>query len=215
MGQEVGNASYYAAMFHGRKTASGEIFDNTKMTCAHRSLPFGTILKVINLSNNKEVIVKVNDRGPYVKGRVLDLSHAAAKKIGITSSGVARVSYEVMNEDKTTPIKENNQADTSGAIIAVSEPVYYELKKIVDTISCFYGVRVATVEDGNLMLKIAHKIERKYNQLPIIQRIDYENATIYKIFAGKFAAKENADKLYEKIKKEYKDTVVMKYGDGK
>lgn len=84
-----GVASFYASKFHGRKTASGEIYDQNKLTCAHRTLPFGTKLLVRNLDNGNECEVEVNDRGPFVKKRVLDLSKAAAKKLGVT--GLAHV----------------------------------------------------------------------------------------------------------------------------
>ena len=86
-----GVASFYGKKFHGRKTASGEIFDLNDMTCAHRTLPFGTKLEVTNPSNGQTVNVIVNDRGPYKKNRVLDLSKAAASKLGIT--GLAKVIY--------------------------------------------------------------------------------------------------------------------------
>jgi rare lipoprotein A len=92
-------ASFYANKFHGRKTASGVIFDNTKLTAAHNSLPFGTKLKVTNLANGKSVMVEVNDRGPFVKGRELDLSKAAFLEIsrGI-SYGLMRVNIEIIEE---------------------------------------------------------------------------------------------------------------------
>ena len=86
-----GRASYYGPKFHGRMTASGEAFNMYELTAAHRTLPFGTILKVTNLANGKSVTVKVNDRGPFKKNRVLDLSYAAAKKIGMVQSGTARI----------------------------------------------------------------------------------------------------------------------------
>ncbi len=92
-----GVASYYGPGFHGRRTANGERFDMHAMTAAHRTLPFGTLVKVTNLSNGKSAIVRVNDRGPYVGKRVIDLSVAAAKQIGSTGSGTARVSLEVMD----------------------------------------------------------------------------------------------------------------------
>jgi rare lipoprotein A len=92
----VGLASYYAAKFHGRRTASGEKFSSKQLTAAHLTLPFGTRLKVTNPSNNTSVIVRVNDRGPYIRGRMLDLSRAAADLIGITRSGVARVELEIL-----------------------------------------------------------------------------------------------------------------------
>ncbi|SHL91860.1 rare lipoprotein A [Chitinophaga jiangningensis] len=88
---QSGKASYYADKFDGRKTASGETFHQNAMTAAHPSLPFGTRLKVTNLANGKTVKVRVNDRGPFAKGRIIDLSKKAAKKLGMISTGVATV----------------------------------------------------------------------------------------------------------------------------
>ena len=88
---QTGLASYYADKFNGRKTANGEIFDENKLTAAHKTLPFGTIVKVTNLTNNKTVIVRINDRGPFVSGRIIDLSIAAAKKINLLEAGVVKV----------------------------------------------------------------------------------------------------------------------------
>ena len=92
----VGIASYYAAKFHGRRTASGEKFSQKVLTAAHLSLPFGTLLKVTNLQNLKSVIVRVNDRGPHVRGRIVDLSRAAAELIGMRHTGTARVELEIL-----------------------------------------------------------------------------------------------------------------------
>ena len=94
---QSGVASYYGPGFHGRRTANGETFNMHAMTAAHRTLPFGTQLKVTNLSNGRTAIVRVNDRGPYAHGRIIDLSVAAAKQIGSTGSGTARVTLEVLN----------------------------------------------------------------------------------------------------------------------
>lgn len=94
---QSGVASYYGPGFHGRRTANGETFNMNAMTAAHRTLPFGTKLKVTNLANGKSAIVRVNDRGPYAHGRILDLSVAAAKQIGSTGSGTARVTLEVVS----------------------------------------------------------------------------------------------------------------------
>ena len=88
---EVGVASYYAHKYHGRKTASGEKYNMHEMTAAHRRLPFGAKVRVTNLSNNSSVVVRVNDRGPFVKGRVIDVSLAAAKKLDLVRTGVAKV----------------------------------------------------------------------------------------------------------------------------
>jgi rare lipoprotein A len=89
-----GLASFYADKYQGRRTSSGEVFDQQKMTAAHKSLPFGTKLKVTNPDNGRSVVVTINDRGPFVRGRVLDLSKAAASKIGLVSKGVGTVVIE-------------------------------------------------------------------------------------------------------------------------
>jgi rare lipoprotein A len=88
---EVGDASWYGKRHHGKRTASGELYNEYAMTAAHRTLPFGTRLSVTNLENRRSVIVRVNDRGPYVDGRIIDLSLAAARALGIADEGVARV----------------------------------------------------------------------------------------------------------------------------
>ena len=91
-------ASFYDAKFQGRRTASGERFNNSALTAAHKSLPFGSLVKVTNVRNSKSVVVRINDRGPYVRGRVIDLSKAAAKKIGLSRTGTARVKLEVLKK---------------------------------------------------------------------------------------------------------------------
>ena len=89
--QQSGNASYYAHKFHGKRTSSGLLYHKDSLTCAHRTLPFGTLLEVKNPKNNKSVVVKVTDRGPFTKNRIIDLSYAAAKELGIIRNGIARV----------------------------------------------------------------------------------------------------------------------------
>lgn len=91
-----GQASWYGAKHHGRKTASGERFDQNALTAAHRELPFGTRVQVTNLSNNKRVIVRINDRGPHTRNRLIDLSQQAAKQIDMLRSGVAPVRIEAL-----------------------------------------------------------------------------------------------------------------------
>lgn len=87
----VGSASYYGKKFHGSKTASGQKFNMHAMTAAHKTLPFNTKVKVKNLKNGKEVIVTIIDRGPFIKGRIIDVSYAAAKQLGMINAGVIQV----------------------------------------------------------------------------------------------------------------------------
>jgi len=119
--QDFGLASYYADSFQGLTTASGDLYDKNKMTAAHKTLPFGTMVRVTRLDNKKSVVVKINDRGPFIKGRVIDLSRRAAEQLDIISAGEARVKLDVLsgsnknntvakttNTKKSTPPKTTN-----------------------------------------------------------------------------------------------------------
>ncbi len=90
-GTETGMASFYSESYNGRKTANGEIYRSSKLTAAHKTLPFGTKVKVTNLSNGKSVKVRINDRGPFIPGRIIDLTRAAARKIDMEHAGVVKV----------------------------------------------------------------------------------------------------------------------------
>ncbi|MEE9224609.1 MAG: septal ring lytic transglycosylase RlpA family protein [Bacteroidota bacterium] len=93
---QEGIASYYAEKFHGRTTSNGEVFDMYKFTAAHRSLPFGTKVRVKNLENGRQVIVRINDRGPFKLDRIIDLSYAAAKQLQMMGPGTAKVQLEII-----------------------------------------------------------------------------------------------------------------------
>lgn len=101
---QYGKASWYGDKEHGNASASGEKFSRYSYTAAHKALPFGTVVRVTNLDNGRKVVVRINDRGPYVKGRVIDLSYAAAKSVGLIRSGVAKVKIEVLS----TPSKRSD-----------------------------------------------------------------------------------------------------------
>ena len=113
---QEGVVSWYGAQFHNRKTASGERFDSGALTMAHPSLPFGTVAKVTNLRNGRSVVVRVNDRGPFVGKRIADLSQAAATEIGMMRKGLAKVRIEVLGEDE--PAETVADEPTSGLSLA-------------------------------------------------------------------------------------------------
>jgi rare lipoprotein A len=94
--REFGVASFYGREWNGHRTASGERFDPNALTAAHRTLPFGTRVRVTNLDNGRQIVVRINDRGPFVRGRVLDLSRAAAKKLDFLATGTATVRIDVL-----------------------------------------------------------------------------------------------------------------------
>jgi len=96
-GVSVGQASWYGPGFYGNRTASGEVFRPGTLTAAHRSLAFGTKVRVTNLRNGLSAVVRINDRGPFHGGRIIDLAHGAAQQLGVTSSGTAQVRLEILN----------------------------------------------------------------------------------------------------------------------
>jgi rare lipoprotein A len=112
---ETGLASWYGAKHHGKRTASGEIFDQNRFTAAHRTLPWGSIVKVINLENGKAVEVRINDRGPFPKGRIIDLSRAAARALGMVELGVSPVRMELLSsrEISSDLVLQNSQSSSS------------------------------------------------------------------------------------------------------
>jgi rare lipoprotein A len=109
VGVQVGMASWYGQPYHGRRAASGEIYDMEKLTAAHRTLPFGTRVRVENLENGRNIELRINDRGPFVEDRIIDVSRAGARALGMLGTGTARVQVEVIS----------TVADTRGEIFAV------------------------------------------------------------------------------------------------
>jgi len=115
--EQEGLASWYGGKFQGRRTANGEIFDTNEFTAAHKTLPFGSIVKVTSLENGKSTVVRINDRGPFIPGRIIDLSRAAAAAIGLAGKGVAKVRIEVLPPD--SPEAADITVGLSGAIFSI------------------------------------------------------------------------------------------------
>ena len=202
--QETGLASYYNDYFAGKTTASGERYNPNLLTAAHKSLPLGTIIKVINLDNNKSVIVKVNDRGPYVRGRILDLSRAAAVQLGLIQSGYARVSYEII-ENKVVVLVKDTFAE------ALPDEKFYVVNQLDTTVKMSYGVKLGNYDDPKLAFIIAKELKTKYNATAFIQTIKLMKGTTYRIFAGNFVSQHDAELLRETLKKYSPDCIVVNY----
>ncbi len=109
---ERGIASWYGAPYHGQRSASGEIYDQEKLTAAHPTLPFGTRVRVRRLDRDVSVVVRINDRGPFVQSRIIDLSHAAAARLGMTGDGVAPVTLELVD---TPPVDSQNSLSVTSS----------------------------------------------------------------------------------------------------
>lgn len=120
---QEGVVSWYGAQFHNRKTASGERFDKSALTMAHPKLPFGTVARVTNLRNGQSVVVRVNDRGPFVGQRIADLSQAAADEIGMLRKGLAKVRIEVLGDDDDKPAETETDSGVEASLAAEPLPV--------------------------------------------------------------------------------------------
>ena len=116
--KDRGVASWYGEQFHGRQAANGEIFDMTALTAAHRTMPLGSVVRVANLANGKYVFVRITDRGPYVNGRILDLSHAAAVRLGMERGGLAIVQVEIVGARRPELLMYSDNGQARGALVA-------------------------------------------------------------------------------------------------
>jgi len=172
----VGIASWYGPNFHGKLTANGEVYNMYAYTGANKIMPLGTIVRVINLENDKSVVVRINDRGPFVKDRIIDLSYVAGKKLGLDKTGTAKVKLIVL---KT--IRNNNRKIRKG--------VYFSKKngKIKIQIGAFRKLSGA---------KIFKEEFNKYNKATYIKRVEGK----YKVYIGNFKTYSEA----ENFKKRYK-----------
>lgn len=124
--QSTGDATFYGNKFHGRRTSDGSRYHKDSLTCAHRTLPFGTLLKVRNVKNGKEVVVKVTDRGPFRKGGIVDLSMAAAKEIGMVAQGVARVEVTEVGHTNASTVHPYDQMGEAYADNVLPEAQYLD-----------------------------------------------------------------------------------------
>ncbi len=183
-----GLASWYGPGFHGKKTATGEIFDMYALTAAHKTLPIPSYAEVTNLKNNKSVIVKINDRGPYANNRVLDLSYAAAKKIGIHSQGTGKVEIKAISPFRAlAEIQKNAEMQNKN--------VFLEL---------------GSFDSEHKALKLQDKIASNHLPEPSIRTSKHRKNTLYKVQMGPLNSAKNAEKLgYQLAKLGIKDPQIV------
>ncbi len=165
---QYGKASWYGDKEHGNRSASGEIFNRYAYTAAHKELPFGTVVRVTNLENRKQVEVRINDRGPHVKGRVIDLSYAAAKSIGLVRSGVAKVKIEVLS----TPSER-------------SESLFVSL----------YTVQAGSFRNRAKAYDLKKELSRVTDEEVRVESLAFEGNTYYRVRVGRFKKRKDAERL--------------------
>jgi len=179
--RQRGIASWYGRDFHGKKTSNGEIYNMYAMTAAHKTLPLGTSVSVRNLENKREVEVRVNDRGPFVRGRVIDLSYTAAKKLGIVNAGTAPVEIIALGMAPST------EGTDRGERLYV--PVDYSKGN--------FTVQVGAFRDQKNALRLKQQLSQTYKNAHIAT-FDNGKEILYRVRVGKCSTLEQAEE-YEKI----------------
>jgi rare lipoprotein A len=177
---ETGIASWYGNPYHGRRTSSGEVFDMNQMTAAHRTLPFGAMVKVTNLDNRKTVSVRINDRGPFVEGRIIDLSRAAAKEIGLIGPGTARVRIELTGYANPE---------------AANQPPLFTIQA-----GAFTGRADAE--------RYRERLRKRYEPVDIVASLTPPGT--YRIFVGRFGGQREAEEAAEQMRREVKEVFVVR-----
>jgi rare lipoprotein A len=181
-------ASWYGPKFHGRPTSSGEIFNMHAMTCAHKEYPFGTRLKVTNAENNRSAECIVNDRGPFVEDRDIDLSYAVAKEIGVTGPGIARVLLEPQGRDNSyiRPVKFRISGKTGP-----------------------FAVQVGSFTENINAIRLKTGLKLKYTNV-YVQEVEVKGMTYYRVRIGNYQDYNSALSAAEQLGEEGYPTILLK-----
>jgi rare lipoprotein A len=203
---QTGKASFYADSFEGNPTASGEKYKANKSTAAHKTLPFGTVVQVTNLANKESVKVTVNDRGPYVDGRVIDLSKAAAEKLKFFSQGVADVSMEIVDggdgKGKTQPAMVEH--------VSVKEKEFYDFD-VSKVMPKGFGAQLGTYQELVNLMRMTDHLKTSYKKKVTVQVKVLNGVKFYSLILGPFSSHDKAAKFLAGIKKDFPDSYVMDY----
>ena len=174
--QQRGVASWYGRKFHGRKTSNGEVYDMYGMSAAHKTLPMGVYVKVTHLGNRRHIVVRVNDRGPFVTGRIIDLSYGAAKKLGIVDSGTAQVQIQALG---------HRDADREQRV------TYNPSKKYAPG---SFAVQIGAFSTSENAYRLAAKMRNDFGRA-IVSAVMANGRQVYRVRVGSFNSLEQAEAL--------------------
>jgi rare lipoprotein A len=221
---EVGYASYYSQKFHGKPTASGEVYDKNRLTGSHKTLPLGSMVRVTNLGNKKEVVVRINDRGPYVDGRIMDLSEKAAEQLEFKDAGIAKVGVKILRKGDEAPkkmaqTKEDWEADADNLVDLASEKKKETLAKSTDELKSKsklaktkslspkgYSIQVGVFKEEARAIKYKETVSNDYGETGYI--VPREDS--YVVFVGDFEARTQAEELKKKMRNDGIDCFIPK-----
>ena len=205
---QTGKASFYADKFEGSLTANGEKYRHNKLTAAHKSLPFGIKVKVTNIANNQTVEVVINDRGPYVDGRIIDLSKSAAEILGFINLGLAEVQVEIIDagtgkSSDPDPIKVISQ-------VTVEEDEFYDfnIERLKPT---GYGVQIGTYQELVNLIRFSENLKSSYQKKVTVQVKVVNGIKYYGIILGQFSGRAKAEGFREEVRKKFPDAFIVEY----
>ena len=233
---QTGKASFYANKFENKTTASGEKYQHSLLTAAHKTLPFGTIVKITNISNGKTVTVKINDRGPFVEDRIIDVSKSAAVELDFVNEGITEVRIETVENQETidsrAEIEEENLSTTDintengtgefdttlpsqkGAVSEQKSVVapqvstaYYQLSA-ERTIPRGFGVQIASYQESVNLIERVSTVANELKQKVTIQIVNSNGTRIYRLIVGEFDTRAKAEFFKDSIKPNYQGFVV-------
>lgn len=179
----VGTASWYGSDFHGRKTANGEIYDMYGVSAAHKTLPLGTRVHVTNLENGRDVVLVINDRGPFVRGRIIDLSYGAARRLDIVQKGTAKVRVKAIG---TAPSPTVTMASSNKA----------------------YQVRVGAFANRNNAVRTHRELRRSGHRGARIATIRNNGRTLHVVQAGTFSDRRQAERVLRKLQRQFPSSYI-------
>lgn len=203
---QTGKASFYADKFEGNPTASGEKYRHGKLTAAHKTLPFGTKVRVTNLSNNEAVEVVINDRGPYVENRIIDLSKSAAEKLGFVNQGLADIRLEVIDagDGKTSdPIKTVDH-------VLVEEQEFYDFE-VSRLTPRGYGVQIGTYQELVNLMRLSENLKKSYKKQVSVQVKIIKGVKYYGLILGQFPSRTKAEQFRSELQKKFPDAFIVEY----
>jgi rare lipoprotein A len=203
---QVGKASFYADKFEGSPTASGEKYRASRLTAAHKTLPFGTKVRVTNLANNESVVVTINDRGPFVEGRIIDVSKSAAERLSFFNQGTTEVKMEIV--DATDGKQDTQPVAVDHVVVEDKETYQFDIRRVNPT---GYGLQLGTYQELVNIMKIVDNLRTTYKKKVAVQVKIVNGVKYYSIMLVGFTKRDKVEMLMAELKKKFPDSFVVDF----
>ncbi|QKG78844.1 septal ring lytic transglycosylase RlpA family protein [Tenuifilum thalassicum] len=224
---QEGNASFYGDEFEGRLTASGERYSHLKATCAHVSIPFGSLVKITNLENNKSAIARVNDRGPFVPDRIIDVSKSVAERLGMIKKGVVKVRIEVIDNQgntlkdlniaskpqKSTSIKKENhtiQGNINQVDVKERNDINLFSVQVSRTFSKGFYIQLGSYKEQNNLFDFLYEARKRAGKNTYVNVVQANNERLFKVLLGPFSTRNDAEKTRQSLLEDYPGCFIIK-----